>query len=244
MTKQSGSQIARNGFKSEKDIVSKFNNWKNDEDCIQWLKLMGYELDEIKSVKSKTIRNNKTDVQVQILKVDSENIDIHNIQVKSLSNNRGFNQVDKRWIDTYQEMWDMPNDISKLLKYYTGELKPFTCSVKDNRMFLNEFSSQQQEDILNFFTDNKIWIICDLLRGRGSYSTEWILVVQKTGDIRWILQPINKVINYYSEGDVVITPKGNLKIGKVSMQRKGGDNGKKSANMLQFKINPAKLFEI
>ncbi|MBQ6443240.1 MAG: hypothetical protein IJJ11_01005 [Methanosphaera sp.] len=58
------------------------------------------------------------------------------------------------------------------------------------------------------------------------------------------MQPINKVINYYSKGEVFITPKGNLKIGKISMQRKGGDNGKKSANMLQFKINPAKLFEI
>lgn len=27
------------------------------------------------------------------------------------------------------------------------------------------------------------------------------------------------------------------------MQRKGGDGGRSSANMLQFKINPIKLFE-
>ena len=28
------------------------------------------------------------------------------------------------------------------------------------------------------------------------------------------------------------------------MQRKGGDGGRKTANMLQFKINPAELFNI
>ena len=27
------------------------------------------------------------------------------------------------------------------------------------------------------------------------------------------------------------------------MQRKGGDNGRDAANMLQFKINPVQLFE-
>ena len=28
------------------------------------------------------------------------------------------------------------------------------------------------------------------------------------------------------------------------MQRKGGDGGRKTSKMLQFKINPAELFEI
>lgn len=34
----------------------------------------------------------------------------------------------------------------------------------------------------------------------------------------------------------------NFKIGRITMQRKGGDNGRKTAQMLQFKINPAALF--
>jgi hypothetical protein len=29
----------------------------------------------------------------------------------------------------------------------------------------------------------------------------------------------------------------------MDMQRKGGDGGRKTAQMLQFKINPAELFE-
>jgi len=32
-------------------------------------------------------------------------------------------------------------------------------------------------------------------------------------------------------------------MGKITMQRKGGNNGRPIANMLQFKINPAKLFD-
>lgn len=28
-----GSKTAKSGFKTEKDIVNKFNNWRNDEDA-------------------------------------------------------------------------------------------------------------------------------------------------------------------------------------------------------------------
>ena len=36
---------------------------------------------------------------------------------------------------------------------------------------------------------------------------------------------------------------GSLKIGKVIMQRKGGDGGRESAKMLQFKIDPTLLLK-
>ena len=34
-----------------------------------------------------------------------------------------------------------------------------------------------------------------------------------------------------------------LKIGKIGMQRKGGDGGRDTAKMLQFKVNPVELFD-
>jgi hypothetical protein len=40
----------------------------------------------------------------------------------------------------------------------------------------------------------------------------------------------------------MITKGGNLKIGRITMQRKGGDGGRDTAKMLQFKINPMTLF--
>ena len=41
-----------------------------------------------------------------------------------------------------------------------------------------------------------------------------------------------------------MTKQGNFRIAKIGMQRKGGDGGRPTANMLQFKINPAELFDI
>ena len=43
--------------------------------------------------------------------------------------------------------------------------------------------------------------------------------------------------------DVKFTERGSLNIGKVTMQRKGGDAGRDTAKMLQFKIDPVNLFE-
>lgn len=50
-------------------------------------------------------------------------------------------------------------------------------------------------------------------------------------------------MNLFGSGEVEITKQGNLKIGKIGMQRKGGDGGRKSSQMLQFKINPVELLK-
>ncbi len=82
------------------------------------------------------------------------------------------------------------------------------------------------------------------MKGRGKFSAEWMLVAQKTEhEARWILKPINYCLNFFGNGKVEITKRGNFKIGKITMQRKGGDGGRKTAQMLQFKINPAELFD-
>lgn len=55
-----------------------------------------------------------------------------------------------------------------------------------------------------------------------SYGAEWILVAKKTdNESAWILKPINVAINHYSDGKVEITNRGSLKIGRITMQRKG-----------------------
>ncbi|MCA9037680.1 MAG: hypothetical protein KDA91_21250, partial [Planctomycetaceae bacterium] len=45
----------------------------------------------------------------------------------------------------------------------------------------------------------------------------------------------------FGNGPVTVTPRGSIRIGQITMQRKGGDAGRPTANMLQFKINPALL---
>lgn len=240
-----GSQTAKKGFKNEKDIAQKFNNWRNDEDARLWLRIMEYNLDDIESVKAVVLSGYKTDVQVQITIKLKEAIDIENLQVKLVSNLKGFNQIDKRWVDKYVEMWDIPNEITALLKQYTGEILPIIDKPKDERRtFANEFSDKNQALILKWLKQNQALIISDILKGRGKFAAEWMLVAQKVADeARWILKPMNFCLNFFGNGEVEITKRGNFKIGRITMQRKGGDNGRKTAQMLQFKINPADLFD-
>jgi hypothetical protein len=196
-------------------------------------------------VKAVILSGYKTGVQVQITIKLKKAIDIENLQVKLVSNTKGFNQIDKRWIDKYVEMWNIPKNIITLLKKYTGELRPTINIPRDSRrMFINEFKEINQKILLSWLTKNKTLIISDIIKGRGKFSTEWMLVAQKTVETRWVLKPINVVLNHFGNGEVKITKQGNIKIGNITMQRKGGDNGRKTAQMLQFKINPAELFDI
>ena len=79
------------------------------------------------------------------------------------------------------------------------------------------------------------------MRGRGSLSADWMLVTRKNNDtIDWILKDINFVCNFFAKGSVEVTNRGNLKVGRMTVQRKGGTPDPKS---LQFKLNPLDLFE-
>ncbi len=240
-----GSQTAKNGFLNEDDIVCKFNNWLYDEDTQKWLLIMEYQINAIEFVKAIKLSGSKTDVQVQVTIKLKKAIDVQNLQVKLVSNLKGFNQIDKRKVDKYVEMWNIPIEIESIFKRYTGETKPTIKNPKDTRrMFANEFSLVEQENIINWLNKNKSLIVSDILKGRGQFSAEWMLVAQKVKEnSRWILKPINFCLNHFGNEEVLITKQGNFRIGRITMQRKGGDNGRDSAKMLQFKINPAELFD-
>lgn len=239
-----GSLTAKNGFRNEDDIVRKFNRWQVDEDAQIWLKIMGYPIKTIRAVKAVKVHGYKTDVQVQITIYLKQVIAAENLSVKLVSNPQGFNQVDKRWVDKYVEMWNIPKDVTTILKLFTGEKSPTRAGLKDpRRMLLSEMSASDQKKVVDYFTKNKILIVSDILKGQGKLSAGWILValITKTKS-RWALKSINHAMNVFAGGPVRITSQGSLKIGKIGMQRKGGDGGRDTAKMLQFKINPVELF--
>ncbi len=241
-----GSQTAKNGFKNELDIANKFNDWVNDKEARIWLNIMNYNLKEIDYVKADIISGHKADINVKVQIKLKTCLDIENIQVKLVSNKKGFNQIDKRWLIKYKDLWNIPDNIYKLLQYYTGELKPYISNTKDERrMFLTEFNTIEQMIIIKWIQENKVLIVSDIIKGRGEFSAEWLLVAQKAEkNSRWILKNINEVLQFYSSGDVRVSPRGSLYIGKITMQRKGGDAGRETANMLQFKIDPTELFSL
>ena len=242
-----GSKTAKGGFKNEKDVIVCFNKWETDVTAQEWLAAMGYNFNDIEYVRAEKVRRQyKADIQVRVritIKLKSQE-DLQNLQVKLVSNPQGFNQIDKRWIDKYTELWNIPADVVKLIKLFTGEIKPTEKKLKDpRRMLLSEMSEEDQNKIINFFEKNRILIISDLLKGRGEFSADWVLVILKVnGKNSWILRSINEAMNVFGQGEIRISNQGSLRIGKIGMQRKGGDNGRDTAKMLQFKINPIELF--
>jgi len=274
-----GSRTAKGGFANERAICEKFNNWKDDNEAKLWLKIMGYDLRRINDVKAVQIptrirkseikkfgfseeeyeelmRFKKTDVQVQIRILIHVNnaIKIENLSLKKANSDANYNQVDKRWVDDYKEMWRFDDEIATALKLFTGEISPSLhrgmlkvdiSQLKDpRRVFLTELRDDIVKKIISFFTKNKILVVSDILKGRGGFAADWMLVTRynkKDDTTTWILKDINTVMNFFGGGEVRVSPRGSLYIGRITMQRKGGTP---DPTKLQFKIKPCDLFKI
>jgi len=270
-----GSKTAKGGFANEKAICKKFNAWKNDKEAQEWLKIMGYDIKKLDSVKAiqvptrikksdlskfgvkeeeyeKFVRFKKADAQVRIIIKIGNILKIENLSLKKANSDADYNQIDKRTVADYQEMWKFDDEIAFWLRLFTGELDPKKYSRKtgikkfrDNRrLFLNEMPENVQNKIISFFESNRIVIVSDIIMGRGGLSANWILVTRLNKENKtttWTLKDINVVMNFFGSGEVCVSPRGSLYIGKITMQRKGGTP---DPTKLQFKIKPCQLFEL
>ena len=237
-----GSKTAKDGFKNEDEIRVKFNNWRIDKDARGWLAAMNYKAADIENVVVAKPHGQKADVEVRVKTRTGEKKE--GISIKLVSSPTGFNQIDKRWLATYAKMWKMSANVQTALKFFVGETPPLKPSRDPKRSYLNELDPVTQKSVVDFFTANKEEIVSDLFAGDGSHAAGWVMVAFKaTENTRWVIRSSADTITYFSEGKVEITRAGNLKIGRVTMQRKGGDGGRETAKMLQFKINPVQLFD-
>jgi hypothetical protein len=238
-----GSATAKGGFLNEDEVRDKFNNWRLDQDAQAWLATMGHKVVDIESVVAGKPHGEKADVQVRVKTKTGETLE--GISIKLVSSPSGFNQIDKRWLRQYASAWKMLPEIVTALRLFTGEDKPTVASRASNRMYLTEFDKVLQTSIIEFFTANKEMIVSDLLEGDGAAKAGWFMVAWKNTDQpKWKLVSIADAVKFFAEGSVEITRAGNLKIGRITMQRKGGDGGRETAKMLQFKLNPTLLFDI
>jgi hypothetical protein len=269
-----GSYTAKGGFANEKIICSKFNNWRKDDEARIWLEIMGYDLNKIDSVEAihiptrmkredveklglketfeELMKFKKADVQIRIVITIGKIIKVENLSLKKANSDADYNQVDKRSVDTYKEMWGFDKDVAFGLKLFTGEEDPFSHpeiieekTLRDKRrMFLDEIPDYLREKIIEFFSNNKILVISDILKGRGGLSANWMLVTKynkNNNTTTWILKDINTAMNFFGSGDVKVSPRGSLYIGRITMQRKGGTP---DPTKLQFKIKPCELFKL
>lgn len=240
-TAAKGSQTAKAGFQNEAEIAAKFNNWQSDLDARVWLAAMGFLPSRIEFVSATRPHGKKSDVEVTV-KIGGATT-VKGISIKLVSNKTGFNQIDKRWVAAYAKAWKMPPDVAEALRYFVGELPPKKPTRTAGRTYLNELSAEQQKAVVDFFSANKETIASDIFEGDGGHAAQWFLVAYRASEKPlWGFRQASNAAKFFSEGPVEITRAGNLKIGRITMQRKGGDGGRETAKMLQFKINPALLF--
>jgi len=239
-TAAKGSEVAKAGFRNEDEIAAKFTSWKNDVDARNWLSAMNYRIADVESVTAGKPNGKKADVEIFVK--TKTGVRKEGISIKLVSSPNGFNQIDKRWLRQYVKLWSMPNDVEEALRLFLGETPPTKPTRVPGRMYLNELDADEQRAVVNFFTANKQRIISDLIAGDGAHAARWMMVAFKpTPNTRWTLKSTDSAVAFFGEGKVEITRAGNLKLGRVTMQRKGGDGGRETAKMLQFKINPVLL---
>ncbi len=132
------------------------------------------------------------------------------------------------------------------MRLFTGELIPKENIGKigkietrdERRLFLDEIPINIQKRIISFFENNRIIVISDIIKGRGGLSADWMLVTKfnkENNTTAWILKDINTVMNFFGQGKIELSPRGSLRIGKITMQRKGGTP---DPTKLQFKFRP------
>ena len=140
-----GSQTAKQGFQNEAYILEKFNNWQKDKTVQKWLSIMDYVVDKIENIQAIKLPNKyKADISVSLKIYTKQSISTENLSIKLVSNPKGYNQIDKRWVDKYRELWNISNDVVYLLKIFTGENVPTYCqkSKDKRRMFFNEMTKK------------------------------------------------------------------------------------------------------
>lgn len=104
MDNKKGSEIAKSGFNAEKVINAKFNNWIKEQIVWNWLRSMNIDFNDIEHLESVLVPNVKHDIKLMI-KHKKQGIIKRYIQVKNISGSEGYNQIDKRWINRYAELW-------------------------------------------------------------------------------------------------------------------------------------------
>lgn len=264
-----GSYTAKGGFKNELEVSQMLRDYKEDEVAQSWLTFMGYEPEKIRSLKvtqipsrmSKTMAESlgvppkdyerasmykKADVQIRV-EMEDATVHVQNLSLKKANKPDGYNQIDKRSVDTYQKMWKFNDKVARLLKLFTGEIlpseyEPRTEPKDEKRLYIPELQYVDQVALLVFFSTNQERVISDALKGRGGLKTDYLIVTEKDGDnYRWIITDIATACQFYSEDGVEVSPRGSLRIGRITMQRKGGTPDPTS---LQFKFDPLDLFQL
>lgn len=241
----SQSSAARRGLEAEEALIDKINH--RDASCAWVVEecsgISGYG--EVLARKPSNIE--KPDVVLFTPKGGHESS--WGISLKTYKPKVAFSQANRGTVDTYARDLKMPDLVSQTLRRFA------VAEPDGDRTMLNEAPEDSKQAVLTFFEKYQRQIISHVLRGKehAALKADWLMLHEEpdadwqdlVGDKRfWRLYSMSTVIECCCSIRPNITKKGNLVVGLgITLQRKGGDGGRPTANDLQFKINPKKVIE-
>ena len=204
------SQIAKNGYLEEERVLNELNKLRN-------------------TIHHRVPGNLKTD----IISEDKT----FRAQVKKSSPKR-FQQVLRTWTSTLTDAVPSLKPIEHILKYLC-ELPVQNGKCVGQRVKLTNANDNQV--LINILNANKRAIVEYVLLGDipDMQPTHLIIALYKKNVRTVITKTMHEVIDEICSNDFKIRKSQTvIELGKLTIQRKGGDGGKKSANQIQFKLVP------
>ena len=239
------SEAAHRGLDAEQALIEKIN--RHDPDC-RWIVEECCDTEGYGNFKAKK-PGNREKPDVLIYDDPSDILAMKGISMKTYKPEVSFSQANRGSLETYVEELGMSYGVAETLRAFVVK------NHQGERTMLNEAPISAQDELLRFFQLYQRQIISHVLRGKakGVLKADWLLL-HETKDEDWIskvgkrdcwhLYPMATVIDCCCTETPSITKAGNLTLGLgLTLQRKGGDGGAKSANDLQFKLNPKRIHE-
>ena len=240
------SEAAHRGLEAEQALIEKIN--RHDPDCV-WIVEECCETEGYGNFKAKK-PGNREKPDVLIYDDPSNILAMKGISMKTYKPEVSFSQANRGSLETYVEELGMSYGVAETLRAFVVK------NHKGERTMLNEAPVSAQDELLRFFQLYQRQIISHVLRGKakGVLKADWLLLhetinedwISKVGNRDyWHLYPMATVIDCCCTEAPSITKAGNMILGLgLTLQRKGGDGGAKSANDLQFKLKPKEIHEV
>jgi len=233
-----GEKEARIGLDSEQDIINRINLGGKFHDILKdCLIKLGFNVQGRLRARKDGI---KTDIFIRI----NEQEEI-GISIKS-STKTSFHQLDRRRLEEWKELLNMPDDIFETIK---------EAILRIARNSRAKFILEKDRDkIKEFFANHLSEVINEIFR-RGEERLKQLIINDKRKRRIYIFR-MDDVIEFLIENatnNICFTEKGIIRLGEfITIQRKGGDgrhitipktDWRHPGNQLQFKFSPLKFAE-
>ena len=153
---------------------------------------------------------------------------------------KGFNQIKRSSIKNFGVEFDVPDSIQVILRRYSFGRKKLTLTGRN-------YTQDELDELKTFLNSRRKALLLSAFTGQAKKSkANWLLLHQWTPP-NWERNVAKKqrselismleVMQIFDGLPVGYTRQGTITFGAgITLQRKGGDNGKDTANDLQFKM--------